>query len=303
MRFRFGFGRRLIVLIPALAAGAVLVAAWPAFAADDAAPAKIAVLIVDGQNNHKWQETTPAIKEMLEKTGRFTVDVATTPPKKAAKEAWDKFRPDFAKYGAVLMNYNGDNWPEEVRKSFEKYMADGGGLVFYHAGVFAFPDWKEFNDMMGMGWRKPNQGMRLTIDADGKEVRTPSGGGPGSGHGPAHPFAIDVRDPKHPVMEGLPAKFMHVKDELYHGMRGPLTGMHILATALSDKTTGGTGTNEPMVWTVPFGKGRVFVSLLGHDVAATTAPSSAVLLSRGLEWAATGKVTPSVPKELAGETK
>lgn len=294
MRF---WSRRLFVLMAALAVGAVLAAALPALAAD-AAPAKIAVLIVDGQNNHKWAETTPAIKAMLEKTGRFAVDVATTPAKKSAKEAWDKFRPDFAKYGAVLMNYNGDNWPDEVKNSFEKYMAGGGGLVFYHAGVFAFPDWKEFNDMMGMGWRKANQGMRLTLDADGKEVRTPSGEGPASGHGPAHPFEIQVRDAAHPTMEGLPAKFMHVKDELYHGMRGPLTGMHILATAFSEKTTGGTGTNEPMVWTVPAGKGRVFVTLLGHDVAATTAPSSAVLISRGLEWAATGKVTLAAPKDL-----
>jgi len=298
MRFTFW---RFLTLIPAAVVGAVLVAALPALAADDAAPAKIAVLIIDGQNNHKWQDTTPAIKEMLGKTGRFTVDVATTPEKKAAKEAWDKFRPDFAKYGAVLMNYNGDPWPEEVRKSFEKYMTDGGGLVFYHAAVFAFADWKAFNDMMGMGWRKANQGMRLTIDADGKEVRTPSGEGPASGHGPAHPFGIDVRDPKHPVMEGLPAKFMHVKDELYHGMRGPLTGMHILATAFSDNKSGGTGTNEPMVWTVPVGKGKVFVTLLGHDVAATTAPGSAVLISRGLEWAATGKVTLSVPEGLETE--
>jgi type 1 glutamine amidotransferase len=284
-------------VIPAVVAGAVLVAALPAFAADDAAPAKISVLIVDGQNNHKWQDTTPAIKEMLEKTERFTVEVATTPPQKAAKEAWDKFRPDFAKYGAVLMNYNGDSWPEEVRKSFEKYMTDGGGLVFYHAGVFAFADWKEFNDMMGMGWRNANQGMRLTIDADGKEVRTPSGEGPGSGHGPSHAFGVEVRDAKHPTMDGLPTKFMHVKDELYHGMRGPLTGMHILATAFSDKKMGGTGTNEPMVWTVPVGKGKVFVTLLGHDVPATIAPSSAVLISRGLEWVATGKVTQPVPGE------
>jgi type 1 glutamine amidotransferase len=300
MRFTFW---RFLTLIPAAVAGAVLVAALPAFAADDAAPAKISVLIVDGQNNHNWKATTAAMKEMLEKTRRFTVDVATTPGSKAAKEAWDKFRPDFAKYGAVLMNYNGDSWPEEVCKSFEKYMTDGGGLVFYHAAVFAFADWKAFNDMMGMGWRNANQGMRLTIDADGKEVRTPSGEGPGSGHGPSHAFGIDVRDPKHPVMEGLPAKFMHVKDELYHGMRGPLTGMHILATAFSDKKSGGTDTNEPMVWTVPVGKGKVLVTLLGHDVAATTAPSSAVILNRGLEWVATGKVTLSVPKELAAEVK
>ena len=38
-------------------------------------------LIVDGQNNHAWQETTPVLKKLLEQTGLFTVEVATSPPK------------------------------------------------------------------------------------------------------------------------------------------------------------------------------------------------------------------------------
>ena len=54
------------------------------------------------------------------------------------------------------------------------------------------------------------------------------------------------------------------QDELYHGQRGPAEHMHILATAYSDKAKGGTGTNEPMVWVIPYGKGRVFTTVLGH---------------------------------------
>ena len=99
-------------------------------------------------------------------------------------------------------------------------------------------------------------------------------------------------------MKGLPAKWTHAKDELYHGMRGPAKNMKIIATAFSDKKTRGTGTNEPMVWTVPAGKGRVLVTLMGHDVPAVTHPGSAAVLTRGVEWAATGKVTLPVPKEL-----
>ena len=52
-----------------------------ALAVSAADPTPIKVLIIDGQNNHKWQETTPVLKSILEKSGRFTVDVATTPPK------------------------------------------------------------------------------------------------------------------------------------------------------------------------------------------------------------------------------
>ena len=272
-------------------------------AAANAPAKKINVLLIDGQNNHKWQLTTPALKAMLIETGRFNVEVATTPPRKAPKDAWGKFRPDFSKYDVVLMNYTGSPWPKEVCTAFEKYMADGGGLAFYHAAVFSHRQWKQWNLMMGMGWRDNKYGDRLTVDDSGKVVRTPKGQGPGGGHGPAHAFEMTVRDKDHPVMKGLPGKWTHVKDELYHGMRGPAKDVHILATAFSDKKTRGTGTNEPMVWTVPAGKGRVFVSLLGHDVPATTAPGATAVLTRGVEWAATGKVTLPVPKELAASSK
>ena len=257
--------------------------------------AKVNVLIVDGQNNHNWKASTPALKKVLLDTGRFNVDVVTAPGRRAEKEAWDKFRPDFAKYDVVLSNYTGSNWPKEVRGSFTKYITGGGGLVFYHAAVFAFPGWKEWNQWMGMGWRNNKYGDRLTVDDSGKVVRTPKGQGPGGGHGPAHCFEMTVRDADHPITRGLPAKWTHVKDELYHGMRGPAKDIHILATSFSDKKGRGTGTNEPMAWTVPAGKGRVFVTLLGHDVTALSAPGAAALLARGVEWAATGTVAVAAP--------
>ena len=46
---------------------------------------KIKVLIIDGQNNHKWESTTPVMKASLEASGVFAVDVSTSPP--AAKKA------------------------------------------------------------------------------------------------------------------------------------------------------------------------------------------------------------------------
>jgi type 1 glutamine amidotransferase len=252
---------------------------------------KISLLIVDGQHNHNWRATTPVLKDMLAKTGRFSVDVATTPDKKDPKEAWEKFRPDFSNYGVVLVNYHGQPWPKEVRDAMAKFIKKGGGLVFYHAAVFSHQAWAEWNQMMGMGWRRANFGNRVALDDDGKLVKMAKGEGPGSGHGPAHAFEVIVRDKEHPVMKGLPEKWLHVKDELYHGMRGPCENMAILATAFSSKEGRGTGMHEPMVWTVAYGKARVFVSVLGHDPAATAVPDSATLLCRGAEWAATGQVT------------
>jgi len=285
---------RWILLTALLAVAAVAVC--PAWAAE-----KINLLIIDGQNGHDWKATTPAIKQMLLKTGRFNVDVATSPDKKAAKEAWGTFRPDFSKYGVVLTNYCGQPWPDEVKKTFEKYMTDGGGLVAYHFAVAAFREWDAYNRMIGMGWKDNKFGEGICLDDDGKIVRRPKGEGPGKGHGPSHVFDIQVRDADHPIMKGLPAKWTHANDELYHGQRGPAKDMHILATAYSAKEYKGTGMHEPMAWTVPFGKGRVFVTLLGHHVEQTTHPGSATLIWRGAEWAATGKATLPVSPDLKGK--
>ena len=81
----------------------------------------------------------PGAEKALESCGRFTVEVSTSPAKNGKKEDWDKWRPDFSKFDAVVSNYNGQDWPEEVRNSFTKYVAEGGGLVIVHAADNAFP--------------------------------------------------------------------------------------------------------------------------------------------------------------------
>jgi uncharacterized protein len=281
-------------------AGACFVAATclPVLAADAAAD-KVNVLIIDGQNGHNWKETTPVLKELLLKTGRFNVEVLTSPDAKASKEDWDKFKPDFTKCNVVLTNYCGAAWPADVQKGIVEFVNNGGGLVFYHFAVASFPQWEAWNKFMGMGWRgDPKFGDRLSVDDSGKVVRTPKGEGPGAGHGDAHPFEMTVRDKEHPVMQGMPQTWTHMKDELYHGVRGPAQDVQILATAFDDPKFKGTGTNEPLVWTVPAGKGRVFVTLLGHDGGNTAAVDAAAIMARGCEWAATGKVTIPAPKEI-----
>jgi type 1 glutamine amidotransferase len=274
-----------------------LVSALSATAAD---PLKL--LIIDGQNNHDWKTMTPPMKASLEATGRFKVDVATSPDAKAAKSDWDTFRPDFSKYDVVLSNYNGQAWPKPVQEALEKYVANGGGLVVVHAANNAFQDWPAWNEMIGLGWRDNGFGERITTDDDGKIVRTPKGEGPGSGHGPQHAYKIVVRDSDHPVTKGMPQTWFHAQDELYHGQRGPAKDMHILATAYSDKSKGGTGTNEPMIWVIPYGKGRVFTTVMGHvgggETKAIRCVGFQTVVARGSEWAATGKVTLPIPKDF-----
>jgi type 1 glutamine amidotransferase len=272
-------------------------ASWTVGLVPAEAAEKIKVLIVDGQNNHDWRATTPHLKRILEESGRFAADVATSPPA-GRKEAMEKFRPDFNQYDVVLSNYNGEPWPEPTRKALEEYVANGKGLVIIHAANNSFPGWGEYNRMIGMGWRENKFGNRLTLDADGKEKTVPKGEGPGAGHGKKHAFAVIVRDAEHPITRGMPREWLHAPDELYHGMRGPVQNVHLLATAFSDKATGGTGEHEPMLWILAYDKGRVFHTPMGHDLDGMRCQGFITTVLRGSEWAATGNVTIPIPENF-----
>lgn len=258
----------------------------------------IRVLLIDGQNNHNWKATSPVLKGFLERSGRFTVDVVTSPPNGQSAAAWDAFRPEFSKYQAVLSNYNGELWPAPVQRDLEAYVAGGGGLVIIHAANNAFTGWGEYNKMIGLGWRGADFGPRVTVTDSGDVISTPRGEGPGAGHGAQHEFTIVTRDREHPVMKGMPAEWLHVKDELYHGQRGPAQGMHLLATAFSDKSTGGTGAHEPMVWWIPYGKGKVFTTVMGHGDYSMKCVGFQATVNRGTEWVATGNVTVALPENF-----
>lgn len=285
---------------------AVLTAtALPALADAKAAdkPAdKVRVIFIDGQNNHNWRATTPLMKKELESCGRFTVDVASNLDSKSkgpSPTATVSFPPDLSKYDVLLSNYNGAAWPKPFQKELEDRLHEGKiGLAIVHAANNSFGNWSEYNRMIGMGWRGNNFGARLTLDGKGKEVRVPKGKGPGAGHGAYHPFLITVRDPEHPITRGMPREWMHAGDELYHGMRGPIENVHLLATAYDDKSKGGTGEHEPMIWTVTYGKGRVFHTPMGHDVRSMRCQGFVGTLRRGTEWAATGRVTLPLPKDF-----
>ena len=78
-------------------------------------------------------------------------------------------------------------------------------------------------------------------------------------------------------------------DELYHNLR-MMPGIRVLAVAFDAKEMRGTGKDEPIIWTVSYGKGRVFHTALGHDTKAIAQPGFGVSFTRGAEWAARGAV-------------
>jgi hypothetical protein len=283
------------LLVATIALGAV---ALPA-----AAPVR--VMLLDGESGgpwHKWQLTTPLLKKALDETGLFQVDVVTAP---AATGVLTAFKPDFSLYKAVVLNYDApdDRWPADLKAAFERYMTAGGGMVSVHAADNAFPGWVAFNDMIGVGaWRgRTEKAGPLWYLADGKLVSDPTPGNAGS-HGARVPFSVTVRDAAHPITKGLPATWMHQGDELYARLRGPGKNMTVLASAFSDPANAGSGKEEAVLMVLPYGKGRVVHTTLGHDINGMSCVGFVTILQRSTEWAATGAVTQKVPASFPTAT-
>lgn len=311
--------------------------------------AKLKALIIDGENNHGvWPKTTMMMKDFLEETGLFEVDIdrtaftwqgphhdkiegvedikellvmyplqngqKTTPVDKSKPDP--DYSPDFSKYDVVINNFGwlASSWSETTKKNFEEYMSNGGGLVIVHAADNSWGDWPEYNKMIGIGgWggRNAESGTYAHLDNEGQLVLDKPVGGCGS-HGPQYEYTIETRESDHPIMKGLPASWLHTKDELYEQLCGPAENMTILATAYADeeknappwnKNVKGTGMNEPVLFTIDYGKGRVFHTILGHMGYSMECVGFMTTFQRGSEWAATGKVTQEVPKDFPDADK
>lgn len=275
---------------------------------------KIRVMILTGQSNHGWKASSVRIRDMLNDTKLFEVEIMKTPPQGGDMT---QFRPDFGNVNVVVLDYNGEPWSAETRQDFMIFVRGGGGVVLYHAATQLFPKWPQFNEMMGLGaWggRDESAGPKVRY-RDGKIVLDKSAGKAGLCLDP-HEYVVDIRDASHPITRGLPTRWMHGKDEFYSNMRGPARNLTVLETVYSDPkreahygtATHGTGEHEPAAFTVQFGKGRVFSTVLGHvsgGAKEDSGPWPAIecvgfqtLIQRGTEWAATGKVTQSLPKDF-----
>jgi type 1 glutamine amidotransferase len=241
----------------------------------------IRVLIVTGQTDlpyHDWRESVPFLRRHLEETGRFEVRVLKEPRalNRAALEGYD----------AILWHYNGPRLPRDAEQAVEEFVAAGRGFVSFHGVTYGAahgqtrrPDmrweqnaaaWPAFRRLVGAAWKVEN-----------------------IGHSLRHAFPVKYIERGHPVARNLPETFL-ANDELYHRLDLE-PDVTVIARAWSDPSLQGTGREEPMAWTGSFGKGRIAHTPLGHDLSAMAQPGFLVLLSRMLEWAATGNVEAAPP--------
>jgi type 1 glutamine amidotransferase len=262
---------------------AVLALLMPVLYAQPAAE-RVKTLILTGESDtqyHDWRVSTPFLRTLLEGTGRFDVKVVEQPAGITA----DTLRP----FDLLVLNYMGPRWGAQTEAAVEDFVRGGKGIVSFHGVTYgplcgmrfdaatkrwtAGPDrgWPAYASLLGARWEPANVG-----------------------HGKRHVFTVKWTDTAHPICRGLAPVFL-ANDELYHRL-DLLPGTEVLATAYSDPATGGTGKDEPIVWTTAFGKGRSVHLTLGHDLTAMSQPGFTAAFARAAEWAATRRVT--LPAEI-----
>jgi type 1 glutamine amidotransferase len=276
--------KALLVVSILCAVGTLTGAQQPA-----AGPPKLNALIITGQNGHDWRGTTPLLRQVLEDTNRFEVRV-TEEFRGATAET-------IAPYDVLILNYQDRGnrpelrWGAATDQAVLNFVRSGKGLVVYHFSMAAFNDWTDYEKMSGGNWR-PNNGH----------------------HSAPHDYTVDIKDQDHPITKGLKLSFPQTHDELYANLRWQPEGTyHVLATAYDDhelykasrtdarapQPLEGPGANEPVLWTVDYGQGRVFVTALGHVGENVQTPAFMTTFARGTEWAATGAVTLPIPAGMA----
>ncbi len=135
-------------------------------------------------------------------------------------------------------------------------VARGMGFACLHPATASYMNSPEFHDMVGgvFIFHDPNKLLTVTMEPaihykTGEKSVTP-----------------------HPITEGLTD--FEVQDELYV-VEGDMTRWQVLARSLG----------HPVVWTKPYGRGRVFSISLGHDEQALTHEAVKRLYVRGILWA------------------
>ena len=265
-------------------------------------PKPMRALIVSGQNNHNWRVSHIAIKQILENSGMFTTDICLTP---AAGGDMNTFNPKFSDYDAVVLDYNGDRWSAKTDSAFLEYVQKGGGVIVYHAADNAFAGWEEFNKIIALGgWEGRNEKSGPYCYLENDKLKLDYSPGHGGSHGMQREYPMHCRSAKHPITKGLHDNWMHAQDEMYDRMRGPANIKELLYSGKADRNTGGSGREEPLVFTVDYGKARIFHIMLGHcgptleNNPAMQCAGFQTLLLRGAEWVAKGKVTQKVPEDF-----
>ena len=155
----------------------------------------------------------------------------------------------------VLVFYQKGTWTAAQAMDIDGVLARGGGLVYLHWAVGAGRETEEKAKRIGLTWKNGQSKFR---------------------HGPVK-LAFD-RKGGHPIVRNFEKVRFH--DESYWRLGGDPERINVLATGMEE------GKPWPLLWTREEGKGRVFVSILGHYSWTFDDPLFRLLILRAIAWAA-----------------
>ncbi len=236
-----------------LAAGALLVLAMliPTVAvAAEAAPIKCLMV---GTGPHKDVVMT----EVVEDIKNNYKPVALTVTENIEDLKYDNLK----NYDVLLLiqiKVEGGNPPDYAKEGVHQFLKDGKGLVATHFSVANTQEWRDSIDFLGAMW------------VSGKST-----------HDPYHEFQVDVKDEKHPILDGV--KSFTTNDELYFNLL-MRPDMEVLLTGNQERF--GRIVAEPLLCTHYVYDARCVYFALGHDVKSVSIPEYRKILVQSIEWAA-----------------
>lgn len=98
-------------------------------------------------------------------------------------------------------------------------------------------------------------------------------------HDAQRPLTVETVAKDHPIMRGVPQKWVTTPEELYE-LERVWPGMTPLAQAYSTESK----KTYPLMWTNTHGRAKVFVTSLGHNTAMVADPVYLGVVTRGLLW-------------------
>ena len=234
---------------------------------------KINVLIFSGANNHEWKKTTPLLNRILDESNLFVTRVTDKP---------DTLNyADLKKFDLILSNAN--TWPDNnVRLSkkwetdFHRYVTEGGGALFFHAGASSYYGWEDY--------------FRIGIGRWGKATFH---------NAPVVATLVDL-DPHHPITKGM--RGFRIMDEIWEKAE-LFRGAKSIGSLTAVNARDGHTILEPAIFVNQTGKGRSFYTILGHDERALVNSGLRTLLVRAAQWCAGRKVTFQPPVEISLKQK
>jgi type 1 glutamine amidotransferase len=204
------------------------------------------LLLLSG-GRHPYHETSPILKEFLEKAGH-TVSLS---------QAAEELTGDLSSFNAIIFHTRrdkeaGNDFTPAKREAFRKYVHDGGGLVSVHIAPASCPDWPEMKKITGGGWVNGT-----------------------SHHPPFGWFQVFVSNPAHPLAKGVSDFWTF--DECYCGL-DIQPGIDVFMHGVVENE------KRPLGWSHKYGKGKVANIALGHAGSSQQHPSFQRLILNSVDY-------------------